>query len=255
MAMAPRSSATRWLLIVAMAALSATCNRRDGMNFSCQWADAAPFPLDLGSESHVQHLMDDIRVADELAIRYGDRLAGWRLIETYGIVSRHGGVKNRDAGHKARQECTASLVRAIGSTHAVTEADINGIRPQLLERGADLPITVPTVVLLVFAVRRFTRWLRTRFDATERLGWLVATLMGSLAVPLFAVVVGGGWAMVVEILRVGNEHMAHRARTESLKDNLLVLFVVGVGAVWIASATVALKSPAEATSQRPPSLV
>ena len=60
MSMAPRSSPTRWLLIVAVAALSAACNRRDGMNFSCQWVDAAPFPLDLGSESHVQHLMDDI---------------------------------------------------------------------------------------------------------------------------------------------------------------------------------------------------
>jgi hypothetical protein len=195
--------------------------------------------------------MDDIRVADELAIRYGDRLAGWRLIETYGVVSRHGGVKNRDAGHKARQECTANLVRSIGSTHAVTEADINRIRPRLQERGADLPITVPTLVLLVFAVRRFAGWLRSRFDASERLGWLIATLMGSLAVPLFAVVVGGAWAMVVEILRVGNEHMAHRARSESLRVNLFVILGVGIIAVWIASATAALKEPARSILEEP----
>jgi hypothetical protein len=228
----------RLLVVVALASLSVTsCSRRGGLNFSCQWVDTAPFPLDLRSEAHVRHLMDDIRVAEELAIRYGDRLAGWRLVETFGVVSRHGGVKDRDAGRRAQQECTSTLLRTIGSTHAVTEADINNVRPRLQQRGLDLPVTIPVVVLLLFAVRRFGRWLATRFDADERLGWLVATLFGSFFVPVLVVAAGGAWAVLVEIVQVGNEHLAHRARGESLRANLLVMFGIGVAAVWIGSAT------------------
>lgn len=249
MSVARRSIAGRWLLVVALATLSvSSCSRRGGLNFSCQWVDPTVAPLDLRSESGVQHLMDDIRVAEELAIRYGDRLAGWRLIETFGVVSRHGGVKDRDAGRRAREECASTLLRTIGSTHAVTEADIDRIRPRLQERGLDLQVTIPVAVLLAFAVRRFVRWLPTRFDAGERLGWLVATSFGSLLIPLLVVAAGGAWAVLVEIVQVGNEHLAHRGRADSLRGNLLVMFGIGVAAVWIGSAMSALQQRAAANA-------
>ena len=237
-----RSVTGRRLIFVALWSLSITsCSQRGALNFSCQWVDAPPFPLHLQLEAHTLHLIDDIRAAEELAIRYGDRLAGWRLIETFGVVSRHGGVKNREAGHRAQRECTANLLRTIGSTHAVSERDINSVRPRLDQRGLDLPVTIPVVLMMLFAVRHFSRWLATRFEADERLGWLFATLLGSFLVPVLVVAAGGAWAVLVEIGRVGNEHLAHRARAGSLRANLLVLFGVGVSAVWIGSAISAVR--------------
>lgn len=241
-----RSLAGQWLFFVALASLSITsCSQRGALNFSCQWVDTAAFPIDLRSEAHARHLMDDIRAAEELAIRYGDRLAGWRLIETFGVVSRHGGVRNRDAGRRAQQECTSTLLRTIGSTHAVTEAHINSVRPRLRERGLDLPVTIPVVLIMLLAVRRFSRWLSTRFEADERLGWLVATFLGSFLVPVLVVAAGGAWAVLLEIVQVGNEHLAHRTRAESLRGHLLVMFGVGVAAVWIGSGISALQKRAE----------
>ena len=112
-------------------------------------------------------------------MRYGDRVAGWRLVETFGIVSRHGGLKNRELGRQSRQQCVATLFRAIASTHEVAVSDIERVRPRLADRGFDLPVTIPVALLLVVAVKRFMRWIRNRFETDEWAGWVGATLFGS----------------------------------------------------------------------------
>jgi len=150
---------TRWLprLAIVFASLClVACNRREGLNFDCRWVPDPVWQVDVRSQAHVQHLLDDIRVAEELGIRYGDRMAGTRLVETFGIVSRHGGTKNRDLGRQSRQQCVATLFGAITSTHGITVADIERMRPRLADRGFDLPVTIPVALLLAFAVRRFT---------------------------------------------------------------------------------------------------
>jgi hypothetical protein len=117
-------------------------------------------------------------------------------------------------------------------------ADIEGMRPRLANRGLDLPVTVPIVLLLGLAARRFTRWLDHRFEADEWIAWMVASLIGSLIIPTVVVGVGMLWAMLVEVVRVGNEHVGYRAvrRTEGLRATLLVMFGVGIAATWIGSA-------------------
>jgi hypothetical protein len=236
------------LLVVMGASLSlAVSSRREGLNFDCAWPADSTLQIDLQAEAQVQHLLDDIRTAEELAVRYGDRIAGWRLVETFGIVSRHGGLTNREAGRLAREKCTGTLFQTIASRHGLSVADIERTRARLAERGIDLPVTIPVLLLLAFALTQFTRWLRRRFEADEWLGWMVATVMGSVIVPAVVVATGAAWAMVVEIVRIGNEHLSFRARPESLRANLLVMFAIGVAASWIACAIAARRQRAGAS--------
>jgi hypothetical protein len=235
------------LVLVLGASLSLpACSRREGLNFDCAWPADSTSQVDLQDEAQVQHLLDDLRTAEELAVRYGDRMAGWRLVDTLGIISRHGGATNREAGRLAREQCTGTLFQTIASRHGLTMADIERTRPRLAERGIDLPVTIPVLLMLAFALRQFIRWLRRRFEADEWLGWIVATVMGSVAVPAVVIATGAAWALVVEIVRIGNEHLSFRARPESLRANLLVLFAVGVVATWIACAIAARRQRAEA---------
>ncbi|MGH9220184.1 MAG: hypothetical protein ACRD1W_12835 [Vicinamibacterales bacterium] len=231
----------RLILIVLASVCLSTCSRRDGLNFDCEWVADRTFEVNLETEPDVRHLLDDIRAAEELAIRYGDRIAGWRLVDTFGIVSRHGGVKNRDAGRLAQQECIARLFNIIGSTHGLSVPEIEGVRPRLLERGLDLPVTAPVALLFAFALRRFTRWLRNRFEPDELLAWVIATVIGSVILTTIVLAVGAAWAVLVEIAHVGNEHLSYRARTASLRNNFLVMFIIGIALAWLSSASAAVQ--------------
>lgn len=226
------------LLAIVLASLTFYgCSRREGLNFDCQWVPDSAVRVDLRDRSQVRHLVDDLRTAEELAMRYGDRKAGWRQVEVLGIVTRHGGLKDRELGRRSRQECAATLLPLIASTHGVTVADLEGVRPQLADRGFDLPVTIPIALVFAYALARFTRWIGSRFGSDEWMAWGVATLFGSIAIPAVVLAIGGAWAGTVEIVRLGNEHIGQRARFEGLRANFLMLGVGNV-VVWIASAGV-----------------
>ena len=199
------------------------------------------FRADVHDESQLRHLLDDIATAEELAIRHGDHTAGWRLVDTFGIVSRHGGIRNRDAGRAAREQCRVKLLSTIASAHAVTLPQIEEVRPRMEERGIDLPVTLPVIIMFAFALRGLLRWLRNRFASDEWAAWVVATLIGSVVITACVLAVGAAWAVAVEIVRVGNEHLGNRGRTESLRNNFLVLFALGVAASWAGSALAAAR--------------
>lgn len=241
----------RRLVAIALAALClSACSRREGLNFDCNWVPDPPQRVDLHDASHIQHLLADIRAAEELAIRHGDRMAGWRLVEAFGIVSRHGGLKNRDLelGRQSRQQCVAKLLPVIASTHGVAVSDIESLWPQLSNRGFDLPVTLPLALLFVLALMRFTRWMAHRFETGEWAGWFVATLFGSLIIPTMVVAIGTQWAAAVEIIRLGNEHLGERARMGGLRANFIVMLGIGVAAVWIGSAITAVRKRAEVSN-------
>lgn len=213
------------------------CTRRAGLNFDCAWVPDATFAADMGNETHVAHLLDDVRAAEELDIRYRDRLAGYRLVDSFGIVSRHGrdpSMKAGDLDREAQRQCLSALFRKIASAHGVTVSDIDGLRPRLAHRGADLPVTLPLIALWMCALGPFLRRLG-RFDDDERLAWLIASLAGAVLIPTVVLGAGWPWAMFVEVVRLGNEHVGYRARTGSLLANYLVLFLVGVTITWLSA--------------------
>jgi len=236
-----------------MAALCVVaCNRRAGLNFDCMWVPDPPTRLDVLNKADTQHFLDDLRVAEELAMRYGDRMAGTRLIETFGIVSRHGGTKERDLGRRSRQACVNTLLRTISITHGIAMADVEGLRPRLDDRGVDLAVTGPAVLILALAVWRFTRWIRNRFESDEWAAWAVATLFASLLIPVVVLAFSGAWAIVVEIIRLGNEHVGNRARIEGLRPHVIALLGIGVAAVWFSSGMVPMRKRAEVPTSHAP---
>ena len=121
------------------------------------------------------------------------------------------------------------------------------MRPLLSERGIDLPVTVPIVLLFVLALRRFTEWLRNRFEPDEWLGWSISAVIGSALISTVVLAIEADWALIVEIVRIGNEHLGHRGRTESLRANFLVMFGIGIVASWIGVATAALQQCADSS--------
>jgi hypothetical protein len=225
------------------------CSRRAGLNFECRWVPDPAVHVDVHDPSDIQHLLGDIGTAEELAIRYGDRLAGYRQIETFGIVSRHGGIKDRDKGRRARQQCLATLFEAIAARHELAAADIERARPRLADRGLDLPLTIPVAVLLILAVQGSIRWIRHRFEADELAGWTIATLFASGLVPAVVVAIGAPWGMLLEIIRLGNEHVGERARLAGLRMHVLVALSVGIAAIWIGSGITLLQTRRAAASR------
>src|SRR5437867_9732854 len=68
---------TRCLLVSTLFSVGlAACSMRDGMNDACEWPSEAGAALGVRNSAHERHLMEDVRVAEELGIRYNDvRLA------------------------------------------------------------------------------------------------------------------------------------------------------------------------------------
>jgi hypothetical protein len=185
------------------------------MNFECTWPSDPTFAVDLADPAAWRHVLDDIRVAEELEIRYGDRVAGLRPVSVFGVVFRRGAGADLTLARRLRTACSATLFKAIADAHAVTTEDIAGIRARLADKGADLPVSIPMALFCAWLSLRTIRWIRGRFDSDERVPTVVALLLASAAVSAAVVLVVQLWATAVEIVRIGNEHLSYRAGRRS----------------------------------------
>jgi hypothetical protein len=133
------------------------------------------------------------------------------------------------------------LLPLIASTHRVTVADLERLQPQLADRGFDFPVTIPITLLFAYSLARFKRWIESRFGNDEWMAWGAATLFASIVIPAVVLAIGCAWAGVVEVVRLGNEHIGQRARFDGLRGNFLIMVGVGIVMVWIASAITAIR--------------
>jgi len=227
------------------------------LNFDCAWVPDPPFTAHVADEADAQHLLEDLRIADELEIRFRDRVAGYRLVETFGIVSRHGGspgAPRRPADPEATRRCREGLLDSVAVSHSLTRTDLERLRPRLAQRGLDWPVTAPVAGLFLLALMRFGRWLRQRFAADEWGLCLAVSLVGAVLIPGLILGIGWLWAMGVEVVRVGNEHVGHRGRTASLLANFRVMFAMGVVATAVVGVATAARLRASTESAARPAL-
>jgi len=89
------------------------------------------------------------------------------------------------------------------------------------------------------------RWIGNRFGPDEWAGWVVATVFASIVIPLVVIAIRGGWAIVVEIIRLGNEHVGNRARIEGLRPHVIATLGIGIAAVWIGSCVTVMRKRAD----------
>jgi hypothetical protein len=213
----------RLTLVVALLWAGAIgCIDRARVNSRCEWSQETPGVLLLSDSQHEQHLVEDIELATELAVRYADSLHK----ERFGYEG-HGGYVE---GGRARDRCMASLLSEIAKRHEIPLDVVNKVRA----RG-DRPVVWDAMVILLFGViyasisAVIAQSISRRFPADE--GWpaLAAPAIGSLGIGALGLLLFQWWAMTLEMIRVGNDHLSgYRASWNPWTEHFIALYMAGV---------------------------
>jgi hypothetical protein len=178
-----------WLAVVG-------CLPRERINSACRWTDEAGPLAPSGAPARRAHLVEDVRVAKDLGIRYADTTAG-RM--------------NTPAWRTAQTSCTERLLAEIVRVHQVSSAELTaaaGVRELWVDL---LAVLLPVGILFAAASRVVTTRVVTQYD---RNGRGVAAVVCAVLTPLgggMAVVLAQMWGVVVEQLRLRDEHISYRA--------------------------------------------
>ena len=196
------------------------CSLRAGMNHDCEWPSEPATALDVRSSRHVRHMVDDVRVAEELGIRYSDAT---------GVAGR----PSTAQPGMTLEECTAKLFSAIARTHSITYADVLHARERLDAVRWDPAIQLPVAgsyVLVTFAV---ARWIRNRFSRDEKPAAIAATLFASAAIGGLVLALGHLWGGVVEMIRVGDMHLSYRTARLGWRHHSEEVLAAAVLVFWM----------------------
>lgn len=191
-----RSTTPRAILGVIACVCAVGCLPRERLNTACRWtADSAVLPPP-GDPARRAHLIEDIRVAEELGIRHGDAILGH---------------VNTDTGRRAREWCTEISMQEIMHRHNVSRAELaslTGVRVLWVDL---LAVFLPMGAVFLVVSRRVIERVVAGYDPEDR--WL------ALAVLIILMPVAAGlalgvtqmWGWLVEVLRVRDEHISYRA--------------------------------------------
>src|SRR5262249_48410081 len=137
------------------------------VNTACEWAHDAAAPLDTARDE--RHLIADVTVAEELAIRYADATRGFRS----------GHYVSQGQYVQTREQCLFALFSTIAATHNVDARDVRLLlhRRSLLYDG--LVVLLPMTVLFAAAADLVTRRVYRRFAADAPAPPLLALLIPS----------------------------------------------------------------------------
>jgi hypothetical protein len=178
-------------ILVLLAA--ATCMPQARINRSCEWRNDSVEIGPPGSAARRNHLKEDVRVAQDLGIRYGDSTKGRIWSEEH---------------LRARASCTNASLEQIKRQHGASQSEIvavTGARELWLDL---LLVVVPMLILYLMASRLFVRHVVGGFDSDDRV--IVLLILGAL-VPMMAfagVGIARVWAVSVEQLRLRSDHIS-----------------------------------------------
>jgi hypothetical protein len=166
------------------------------------------------------HLKEDVRLAQELAIRYADSVAGRMPSDTH---------------RQAHEACTNRSFQEIMRRHQVSRAQIAaaiGAR----ELWIDVVLVIaPMLVLFGVASRIIMQHIFAGFDPED---WVIALAIVLLLTPIVAfagVGVAQIWAVLVEEYRLRSNHISYRAAYLPLYVYKEVAWTVA-GALFLATA-------------------
>lgn len=194
------------LLLIGLS--SSACILRPGMNADCAWPPEAPRRLDLINDADRRHLVVDTELIEDLVDRYRFH------------------VPNDQAA------CEQRLINVVASTHSVGISEVARARDRIPEKGLDLRVNVPVTVFFVFTVLGVTRRIERRFS-DELLPTIVTLVIASVALAGLFVMVGEFWASILQMIRVGNQHVGGRVARLPWKRHEPQIFMIGIVAFWI----------------------
>lgn len=214
---------TSLLLALGAACVAIGCSVPSGMNNDCKWPSEQPRLLNLNDPGDVAHLRRDIKIAEELGVRYDDTRLRLR-------TSQPGQPNTRD-------ECDAKLFLEIAALHSVHIQSVLQVRDGLNSQGPEGLVYLPLLALYAVLSFAVARRISARFCWAEEKG--PALIAGAVAsVCLGAVLAGSGhlWGGIVEMVRMGNTHMTYRAHRLGWREMGPIVFWLGVAVFWIAIA-------------------
>ena len=196
----------------------------DRVNTNCAWTNDAARPLDPGRAADQRHLLDDVTVAEELAIRHADAARGFRS-------GRYAG---QDEYVRTRERCLATLVDAIAATHRVDAVDV---RAQLNRRSLATDIAavfLPAVLLFCLTADFTIARIHRRFARDETAPRLIATAIASIVVTGAGYLAGNIWSMLFEEkIRLRANHLSYRAFYLPWSRHPVAVLSVGVALFWV----------------------
>lgn len=194
--------------LVAIGLSSSGCILRPGMNRDCNWPSETSRALDLANSADRRHLILDAELVDELVDRY------------------------RFHQPTDQPACEKRLIEVVARTHSVSVSDVARAHDDIPDRGLDLRVNVPVGILFILAALGVIGRIERRFGA-EALPTFVTLVIASLVLSLLFVLVGEFWTSVLEMIRVGSQHVGGRVARLPWKRHEPQIFVIGVVAFWI----------------------
>jgi hypothetical protein len=174
----------------------AGCLPPERLNAGCRWTENAATVESLDDRARSAHLIEDVRIAKELGIRYADASAG-RM--------------NTPAWHRAQESCTQRSKSEIQRRHNVSNAEI-AAADVARERWPDLlAVFLPLAAVFLGVSRVIVTRIVAEYDREDRV--IAAALLGALAPVAAAVAVALTqiWGVFVEQLRLRSDHISYRA--------------------------------------------
>jgi hypothetical protein len=183
------------------------------INTDCKWPAEEPRRLDLRQSSDVTHLRQDVELAEEFSIRYGD--VRW----SPGFARANG----RDT------ECLMPLLGEIVSRHGVPLEVVLETRRRLGPQGVNLVVDAPIGMFYALLSWLIIRQIYRRFSfQDEMVAVVVASVMAAILVAGLTVAVGRLWEGGIEIVRIGNDHLSYRGLRLRWTRFPLEFFVSGI---------------------------
>jgi len=189
---------------------------------ACRWTDdtrSLPAP---GERKRRAHLMEDVRVAKDLGIRYADASAGRMNTPTW----RH-----------AQAWCTGRALAEIARAHHLSSAELTAVAGARELRIDLLAVFLPMAVLFLITSRAVVARIVRDYGPTGRgMAAVVLVILAPLAAGV-AVMLTQTWGTIVEQLRLRNEHISYRAfelpasRHGWLLWAVAMVLFAGIGAV------------------------
>jgi hypothetical protein len=194
-------------LLLLIVVPSAACILRPGMNADCTWPPEVSRKLDLANAADRRHLVLDAELVEELVDRYRFHVPN------------------------EQPACEKRLIETVARMHSVDVSDVARARDRIPERGLDLRVNVPVAVLFVVAVLSVTRRIERRFR-DETLATIITLAVASVAVSALFVLVGEFWTSILQMIRVGSQHVGGRVARLPWKQHEQQIFSIGIALFW-----------------------
>jgi len=214
----PVARARTAVLLLFVVVCPACIIARERINVACNWTH------DPSASSDESHLVRDVAVAEELAIRYADA--------HYGYASgHHAGARAYEA---ASDQCLTTLFDTIAVNHSV---DVGHVRGLLHRRSPIYDVVVvflPMALLFGVSADAVVGWIRRRFTADERLARTISLITSSIVLTVIGLQVGSIWSFLSEEkLRLRTSHLSYRAFYVPWSRHAVAILIAGLCLFWI----------------------